>query len=65
MKCLYLEVEYLHKAFSIDETLEKYSNLTSSELVSLTHRENSPWTKSKEIITDDMIIKYYKYEKEV
>lgn len=45
--------------------MEKYSNLTSSELVSLTHRENSPWTKSKEIITDDMIIKYHKYEKEV
>lgn len=55
----------INKAFSIDETLEKYSNLTSSELVSLTHRENSPWTKSKEIITDDMIIKYHKYEKEV
>lgn len=55
----------INKAFSIDKTLEKYSNLTSSELVSLTHRENSPWTKSKEIITDDMIIKYHKYEKEV
>ncbi len=31
---------------SIDRTLKKYGELTASELVNLTHSQNSPWTET-------------------
>lgn len=52
------------KCYSINETLDKYGNLTASELVNLTHKKNSPWsnTKTGDKITDDSILKYHQYE---
>ena len=52
------------KVMSIDKTLEKYGHLTGSELVLLTHRENTPWSKVKEkglykSINDNIIKKYH------
>ena len=34
------------KMMSIDRTLKKYGELTASELVNLTHSQNSPWTET-------------------
>ncbi len=34
------------KIFYIDKTLGKYGNLSAGELVSITHRENTPWSKT-------------------
>lgn len=51
----------IDKVDSINKTLEKYGNLSSSELVKITHRENSPWSKSGKgikkfkVITDRII----------
>ena len=55
------------KLSSIDETLEKYGGLTSSELVNLTHKEDSPWEKSYDgtkfkIIPDDLILNNHHVE---
>lgn len=52
---------------SIDETLRKYSMLTASRLVTLTHKDNTPWTKTyntspKGEIIDEVIIKYHRNE---
>lgn len=48
---------------SIDYILEKYKDYTASELVSLTHRPDSAWSKcyvegqKNTIIPDDVIVK--------
>ena len=53
---------------SIDKTLDKYGNLSVSELVILVHSKSSLWSKSGEgelynkEITDNIIIKYHKNE---
>lgn len=58
----------LDKIRSIDETLLKYSKKSANELVTMTHRENTPWSLSgkgriiKNRITDDKIIQYHKNE---
>lgn len=58
----------LQKLVSIDKTIEKYKDFTASELVDITHKELSPWTKSGAgeeqyiEITDELIKKYHKYE---
>lgn len=58
----------LEKLVSIENTLKKYSNLSASELVALTHKRNSPWYISDEgkinnkEISDEIILKYHKYE---
>ncbi|MCX4364226.1 MAG: DUF4065 domain-containing protein [Bacilli bacterium] len=50
---------------SIDETIDKYGNMSANELVALTHKEDSPWSHSgagKEqykLIEDEMILKYH------
>ena len=55
------------KVMSIDKTLEKYGDLSGSELVLLTHHENTPWSKVKErglykLINDNIIKKYHHNE---
>ena len=58
----------MKKLISIDKTLDKYGNLSASELIKLVHSKSSPWSKSGEgelynkEITDDIIIKYHKNE---
>ena len=54
----------INKIFSIDETLKKYSYLSASGLVTLTHKECTPWdvTKNKTEITDEVILKFHKNE---
>lgn len=34
------------KILSIEKTLKKYGDLTASQLVEITHRQDSPWTKT-------------------
>ena len=58
----------LDKVFSIEETLNKYGNLTGKELVKITHKKNTPWsivgfddTKPKQI-TQKEIKEFHKYE---
>lgn len=54
---------------TIISTIEKYSDLTASQLVNITHCENSPWSNSytgaykNDVITDETINKYHKFEK--
>ena len=57
------------KIISIEKTLQKYGELTASELVDVTHKQNSPWNKTykNEDVTFsqielDTIKKYHKYE---
>ena len=58
----------LKKLISIDKTLEKYSKYSANELVKMTHQMNTPWNRagagstSYQIIEDDLIMKYHKYE---
>ena len=58
----------MKKLICIDKTLDKYGNLSASELVELVHSKSSPWSKSgkgelyNKEITDDLIIKYHKNE---
>ena len=58
----------LKKLISIDNTLDKYGKYTASELVRMTHKEHTPWSKSGagsmsyQIIEDFLISKYHKYE---
>ncbi len=58
----------LKKILSIDKTLEKYGNLSALQLVEITHRDSTPWTKAGastskyQEISDELIIKYHKYE---
>lgn len=59
----------LEKLTSIENTLKKYGNYRASELVDLTHKKNSPWyycekkETNNKIISDDIILKYHKFEK--
>lgn len=57
------------KLLSIEKTLKKYGDLSAAELVDLTHKEETPWTKSFKglgklysIIKLDTIKKYHQYE---
>lgn len=57
------------KIISIDKTLKRYGSLSASQLVDLTHRENSPWSRSSKsilkaysIIRLDTIKEYHKFE---
>ena len=34
------------KLLSIEKTLKKYGGLSAADLVDLTHRDNTPWSKS-------------------
>ena len=58
----------LKKLISIDKTLEKYIELSSSELVKLTHKKFTPWSLSGEgkllnnEIDDVLVLKYHKNE---
>lgn len=58
----------LKKLISIDKTLDKYSKFSARELVSITHKKETPWSKagagsqSYRIIKDSLIKKYHKYE---
>lgn len=56
----------VNKIYSINETLNKYSNLTASNLVELTHREDTPWSNTPKgrfkLITDKSIELYHKNE---
>ncbi len=59
-------IDGVRKVFSIDKTLEKYGKLNTNELVSLTHKTNSPWYVSGgntgKIIKDEIIISNHVYE---
>lgn len=60
----------ISKVSIIDETLEKYGKLTATELVDLTHIQNSPWSKTisyifTKNIKDEIIQEYHKFEKVV
>lgn len=57
------------KIISIDRTLEKYGDLSATELVNITHKKETPWSKTKENssfpytqITDRIIKEYHKFE---
>ncbi len=59
----------LEKVKSIDKTLKKYSDLTASQLVEITHREKSPWSMTykgiwviKQKLRDDVIKEFHGYE---
>lgn len=58
----------LKKLISVDKTLEKYANYSARELVDITHKKSSPWSKSgsgagiNKIIDDEVILKFHKYE---
>lgn len=58
----------LKKLISIDKTLEKYAKYSASELVDMTHKEQTPWSQAGagsltyKIIEDTLIKKYHKYE---
>ena len=60
--------EGLKKILSIDKTLEKYGKYSASQLVDITHKESSPWTKAGagtsqyQEISDDLILQFHKYE---
>lgn len=62
-------VEGTEKMLSIEKTLKKYGNLTASQLVDLTHKENTPWSithknpsTSDSTIKLDTIKEYHKFE---
>lgn len=57
------------KIISIDRTLKKYGNLSASDLVQLTHQDNTPWSKTSKStwilyypIKLETIKQYHKYE---
>ena len=54
----------VNKLDSIDDTLRKYENFAPGELVALTHKKNTPWDYTKnivngKIISDDAILNYH------
>jgi uncharacterized phage-associated protein len=60
-------VDGINKIQIIDDTLNKYGSLTSSELVSVTHKSSSPWEKEYtgepyKVISKEIIKKYHKIE---
>lgn len=57
----------LEKIDIIDKTINKYGKYTASQLVTLTHKENTPWSKTinqifSKNIKDCTIKKYHKFE---
>lgn len=58
----------IKKLMSIDKTIEKYSKFSANELVDLTHKKQTPWSKagagifSYKQIRDELIIKFHKNE---
>ena len=57
------------KIISIEKTLKKYGELTASQLVDLTHKENAPWSITPKnlwmpysTIKLETIKKYHRYE---
>ena len=59
----------LEKVQSIDSTLKKYSQLTASQLVEITHREKTPWSVTykgsrilKQRLKDDVIKDFHSSE---
>ena len=58
----------IKKLMSINKTLDKYGNLSASELVDITHKKCSPWsnagagTLQDEEINDELILKFHKNE---
>ena len=60
--------EGVAKISSIDKTLKKYGKLSATELVSLTHRSKSPWSKTWKtifgysVIEPKTIKEFHKYE---
>lgn len=59
----------IEKILSIEKTLEKYGEMTASQLVDLTHRKNTPWSISVEkefseytVIDIDIIKQFHKFE---
>lgn len=56
------------KLAAIERTLDKYSSFSAPDLVNITHKKDSPWSKvydgeSFKEIPKDIIKKYHKYEK--
>ena len=54
----------VEKASIIDKTLKKYGDMSASELVGITHKNNTPWSKTYdgkayEEIQDNTILKYH------
>lgn len=54
---------------SIDETLEKYTMCSASELIDITHAPESPWSmkdskKAFQLIDDDIIMKHHIFEEQ-
>lgn len=57
----------LKKIESIDRTLKKYEDVTTTDLVLLTHRSGTPWSMTDKsmtfaLITDEAILKYHSKE---
>ncbi len=57
-----------NKLECIDEIIKKYGDYKASELVELTHREKTPWSKTFnnenfQEIKDETILKYHNFEK--
>lgn len=58
----------LKKLLSIDKTLEKYSKYSAEELVKMTHKPETPWSRSDagaiayKIIKDELIFNYHSKE---
>lgn len=57
------------KIISIDSTLKRYGHLTAGQLVDLTHRASTPWTKTPKTtwpfrseIKQEVIKQYHKFE---
>ena len=56
------------KLLSIEKTLKKYGGLSAADLVDLTHRDNTPWSKSFKglklysTMKLDIIKEYHQYE---
>ena len=58
----------IKKMLYINQVLYKYGNYTASQLVEITHKENTPWAKTYtgevyKKIDDKTILKYHKNEK--
>lgn len=54
----------INKISSILKTLERYKGYSSGQLVSITHRSNSPWSHSdsrhiNQVISDENILRYH------
>lgn len=57
----------IEKLVSINKTIEKYGGFTPGTLVSLTHRDGSPWSRVDhsqpyQVVPDELIAKYHSVE---